>query len=400
MNLEQRTAALLELVEQYRARRFAELLEPAQAEARQVVRAALAEARRRVHTAIVEERKRYATRGERGGSGAGHGPSPVPAAPRGATPRTRPGTNCARRLVARWDAAPTRAQWVRAYLQRALRSVPCASGGWRIQTHPAWTDGERAHWLEQLRIDGVAQVAFETAAAISAGFRVVSGNNILDATIEGLLADRTQLEGKSAALPATGTTMTSRDADSGSRARDPLDQRPGAARARRRTLPAARGDPRRPGRPAGGSDPTERGRDRRAGVRGHDRPAARRGGARHREPARHPGGSGPARQHLRRPAAAAAARGRVELPLRPDGASGRAAGPRRALRRRAVAARTPAARIAAAERRRARCVDRGRGRSDRRCHGAAHRDRRAAQRTRSRSATSGRCARRVRCAPA
>ena len=38
-------------------------------------------------------------------------------------------------------------------------------------------------------------MAFETTGAISAGFRVVSGNNILDATIEGLLADRTQLEG-------------------------------------------------------------------------------------------------------------------------------------------------------------------------------------------------------------
>jgi hypothetical protein len=29
-----------------------------------------------------------------------------------------------------------------------------------------------------------------------AGFRVVSGNNVLDATIDGLLADRTQLEGR------------------------------------------------------------------------------------------------------------------------------------------------------------------------------------------------------------
>ena len=79
----------------------------------------------------------------------------------------------------------------------AITRAPCsASGGWLIQTHPAWNDGERAHWLAQLRIDGVAQVAFESAVAISAGFRVVSGNNILDATIEGLLADRTQLEGK------------------------------------------------------------------------------------------------------------------------------------------------------------------------------------------------------------
>ena len=195
MNLEQRTAALLELVEQYRARRFAELLEPAQAEARQVVRAALAEARRRVHTAIVEERKRYAIE-----------VSAVEAAL--ATDRRLFQQRHAvhlldtawhelrARLVARWDAAPTRTEWVRAYLQRALRSVPCASGGWRIQTHPAWNEGERAHWLEQLRIDGVAQVVFETASTISAGFRVVSGSNILDATIEGLLADRTQLEGK------------------------------------------------------------------------------------------------------------------------------------------------------------------------------------------------------------
>ena len=195
MNLEQRTSALLELVEQYRARRFAELLEPARAEARQVVRAALAEARRRVHTAIVEERKRYAVE-----------VSAVEAAlatdrrlfqQRHAVQLLDTAWHDLRaRLVARWDAAPSRAQWVRAYLQRALRSVPCASGGWRIQTHPAWSDDERARWLEQLRIDGVAQVAFETAGAISAGFRVVSGNNILDATIEGLLADRTQLEGK------------------------------------------------------------------------------------------------------------------------------------------------------------------------------------------------------------
>jgi hypothetical protein len=195
MNLEQRTAALLELVEQYRARRFAELMEPAQAEARQVVRAALAEARRRVHTAIVEERKRYAI--EAGAVEAALATDRRLFQQRHAVRLLDTAWHELRaRLVARWDAAPTRAQWVRAYLRRAQRSVPCAGGGWRIQTHPAWNEGERTHWLEQLRIDGVAPVAFETAATISAGFRVVSGNNILDATIDGLLADRTQLEGK------------------------------------------------------------------------------------------------------------------------------------------------------------------------------------------------------------
>jgi hypothetical protein len=195
MNLEQRTAALLELVEQYRARRFAELLEPAQAEARQLVRAALSEARRRVHTAIVEERKRYAI--EVGAVEAALATDRRLFQQRHAVQLLDTAWHELRaRLVARWDAAPTRSQWVRAYLRRALRSVPCAGGGWRIQTHPAWNEGERAHWLAQLRIDGVAPVTFETAATISAGFRVVSGNNILDATIEGLLADRTQLEGR------------------------------------------------------------------------------------------------------------------------------------------------------------------------------------------------------------
>ena len=59
MRLEQRTTALLDLVEQYRSRRCADLLDPARAEARETVRAAIADARRRVSTAIAEERKRF-----------------------------------------------------------------------------------------------------------------------------------------------------------------------------------------------------------------------------------------------------------------------------------------------------------------------------------------------------
>ena len=195
MNLEQRTAALLELVEQYRARRFAELLDPAHAEARQILRTALAEARRRVHTAIVEERKRYAL--EVGAVEAALATDRRLSHQRHAVRLLDTAWRELRaRLVARWDAPATRALWVRAYLQRALRSVPCKAGGWRIETHAAWTDAERAECSAQLRIDGVTPVEFETSAAISAGFRVVSGNNVLDATIDGLLADRTQLEGR------------------------------------------------------------------------------------------------------------------------------------------------------------------------------------------------------------
>lgn len=195
MNLEQRVAALLELVEQYRARRFAELLDPARAEARHIVHGALAEARRRVHTAIVEERKRYAV--EVGAVEAALATDRRLAHQRHAVRLLDAAWRELRaRLVARWDAADTRAHWVRAYLERALRAVPCAAGGWRIEAHPAWSEAERTHWTGQLRIDGVTPVQFESTPGISAGFRVVSGNNVLDATLEGLLADRAQLEGR------------------------------------------------------------------------------------------------------------------------------------------------------------------------------------------------------------
>jgi hypothetical protein len=60
MNLQERTQALLAVVDEYRRRRCAELLEPADAQARAIVRDALAEARRRVRTAIAEERQRVA----------------------------------------------------------------------------------------------------------------------------------------------------------------------------------------------------------------------------------------------------------------------------------------------------------------------------------------------------
>ena len=162
---------------------------------RETRRAALAEARRRVHTAIVEERKRRAL--EVGAVEAALATDRRLSHQRHAVQLLNGAWRDLRaRLVARWDAAPTRAEWIAAYLKRALRSVPCAPGGWRIQTHPGWTAAERAHWIEQLRIDGVTPVAFEAGNDISAGFRVVSGNNVLDATIDGLLADRTQLEGR------------------------------------------------------------------------------------------------------------------------------------------------------------------------------------------------------------
>jgi hypothetical protein len=195
MNLAQRTTALLELVEQYRARRCGELLQPAHAEARAARRAALGDARRRVHTAIVEERKRYGA--EVGAVEAALATDRRLADQRHAVDLLSTAWHELRaRLVKRWDDPDTRKQWMEAHLWRALRTLPADSAGWLIETHPALTGAERSRIADHLRIEGIAPVRFELSPAITGGFRVISGRNTLDATIEGLLADRVQLEGR------------------------------------------------------------------------------------------------------------------------------------------------------------------------------------------------------------
>jgi hypothetical protein len=194
MNLQQRTSALLDLVEQYKARRCAELLNPARAEARATIRTALAEARRRVSTAIAEERKRRAL--EVGAVEAALATDRRLAAQRHAVQLLAGAWRDLRaRLVARWTAAPTRTQWIDAHLQRALQAVPPTSG-WRIEYQALWTESERMREQERLRAGGVTEVRFVEAPDITSGFRIVGGHNVLDATLDGLLADRTQLEGR------------------------------------------------------------------------------------------------------------------------------------------------------------------------------------------------------------
>jgi hypothetical protein len=195
MNLERRTTALLALVEQFKARRFSELLEPAHAEARETVRSALVDARRRVSTAIVEERKRRAA--EVSAIEAALATDRRLAAQRHAMHLLGGAwADLRARLIARWGAAATRAQWVESHLQRAALAVPAGTNGWRIDYHPAWSEPERTQQIERLRAQGIAQVRFDEDPGIPAGFRIVGGHNVLDATLDGLLADRAQLEGR------------------------------------------------------------------------------------------------------------------------------------------------------------------------------------------------------------
>jgi hypothetical protein len=193
MNLAERTQALLAVVEEFRRRRCAELLEPADAQAREIVRNALAEARRRVRTAIAEERQRIAA--ELAAAEARLATQRRLAAQRRAMQllgQAWDGLRAA--LAARWRASETRARWVETHLARAVRALPARA--WTIRCAPDWPASEREAALRWLAERGLRDVRIESDAAIGAGFRVQAGHNVLDATLDGLLADRAAIEGQ------------------------------------------------------------------------------------------------------------------------------------------------------------------------------------------------------------
>jgi hypothetical protein len=193
LSLEQRTAALLALVEAFRQKRCAELLDPARSQARGLLRAARSEGRQRVRTTIGEARQRLAS--EVGAAQA-----------RLATERRLVEQRRTVRLLQqawaalrealrkRWRDAPTRARWLDAHLARALRALP--ADRWRIEFAAGWAEDEREAFATRLAAAGVAAVTWQARDDIDGGVRIRAGNNVVDATIDGLLSDRAAIEGR------------------------------------------------------------------------------------------------------------------------------------------------------------------------------------------------------------
>ncbi|MGE5338293.1 MAG: hypothetical protein ACM3PU_10715, partial [Gemmatimonadota bacterium] len=192
MNLEQRTSALLDVVDAYRGRRCAELLEPAREQARCIRRDALRAARTRVRTAIEEVRKRLAS--EIGAAEARLATERRLLAQRQAAATLAQAWQPLRTaLRARWQMPPTRASWVDTHLERALHALPVTP--WEIHHPRDWPADERDAVAARLAATGIA-ARFVASPSIDAGLRVIAGNNALDFTLDGLLAERTALEGR------------------------------------------------------------------------------------------------------------------------------------------------------------------------------------------------------------
>ena len=193
MSLEQQTLALLKIAENYRADRCQALLAKAREDASRILEAAHASARHDLRAMLSPERERLAA--EVAGAEAKlvtqrrlRDQRRVAAVLRRAWPRLT------QALRERWEVPSGRISWLMHHLAIAHRALPAHA--WVIQ-HPAdWPAAEReqtSRWLQAHAIEGAR---FEPDPTLRAGIRVVCGPNVLDASLEGLLADRAQIEGR------------------------------------------------------------------------------------------------------------------------------------------------------------------------------------------------------------
>lgn len=189
----QQALDLLKVAEDYRVGRCRALLAQARDATRAILSAAHQAARRELRARLTPERDRLA--------------GAIAAAEIGLLTRRR---LCEQRRVAailhlawprleqalhaRWQAPAARAAWVTHHLAIALAALPAE--GWVIQHPEDWPAAEREQARQWLGAHGRADARFASDAGLRAGIRVVCGSSMLDASLEGLLADRAQIEGR------------------------------------------------------------------------------------------------------------------------------------------------------------------------------------------------------------
>ena len=97
-------------------------------------------------------------------------------------------------LYRRWQTPESRQRWIAAVLEVAGTRLP--PGGWCIRHPPGLAAAETAAMQQALAAQGVADARCEAAADIAAGIEIRVGDACLDATVDGLLADRAAVAGR------------------------------------------------------------------------------------------------------------------------------------------------------------------------------------------------------------
>ena len=197
MTLEDREARLLGVVEAYREQECRRLLEGAEQEARELLQQTYRKAQRHLHRRVVSERSRVRAR--------------IEAAEAEQTTRERMSRErrhlvlletawprLERALLERWGRPEDRREWVNHFVGEALATLPRQT--WPLQHAPDLDAADE----ESVRVELTPKLEhapiLRADPKIRAGLSIRSGDAVLDATLDGLLADRRRLEARLLAL--------------------------------------------------------------------------------------------------------------------------------------------------------------------------------------------------------
>jgi hypothetical protein len=197
MNLDEREAALIRLIEGYREGECRALLGVARAEAREILSRTYRNERARLHARVVAERAgararihaAWAERDTRERAGGERTNARILAL---AWPRLR------QRLADRWRAPDSRVAWATGALEQARGLLP--AGVWTVRHAPGWDAAEWRPLASALTEALQTEPRFIVDGSLTAGLVITSGGAVLDASLDGLLKDRTRIEARLLAL--------------------------------------------------------------------------------------------------------------------------------------------------------------------------------------------------------
>lgn len=187
----ERMQRLLEVVEQQRERRCAEILQQAGEQARQLLQQARGKARVRLHREILHARQQYSHQAVL---------QQASQAARQRQARFRADhawleqawSQLRAALERRWQDPAARAVWVESLAARALARL--VGVDWQIRHPQDWPQGEREALAARLNETLGRMPAFAADADLRAGICIRAGETVVDGSCDGLLRDRVHIE--------------------------------------------------------------------------------------------------------------------------------------------------------------------------------------------------------------
>lgn len=189
--LDVQVEALLGLVNQQREQRTRDIRAKGDAQVQEILRTAHAEARESLHQAVARERARM-MQGLRQAQARAELETRRRAQRETLTLLEQMWERIDAALAARWAAERERAAWIAAAMQQAAQLLP--GRPWRMEHAAGVPPEEQPRGEAQVRAGGARDVEWHLEPQIRAGLRVRTSGACLDATVEGLLADREDIE--------------------------------------------------------------------------------------------------------------------------------------------------------------------------------------------------------------